>query len=345
MSTATVPLRAEERQLNLVLALRGTQRGLSAVDIVTTVEGYDPEGGMSARRKFERDKNDLRDIGIPLVVTERGGQPVYRIDEDAYVLPDVVFSPAHLRAIDMAVEAWQEGSAPVLARHALMKLRAVSSELSPPQDGSAHAPADTRAWPISITLDAPDPLQILARAIDERSVVAFDYVSVSSSSTRTRTVEPHRLWLSHGQWYLDGVDRGVEQTRTFRLSRLTGHVELLGAPGAFDRPELPSAQCAWLALAPGRGLALRHQARLHSYAVHHTLPEAVENMAVPPDYDVIALEYDDVVECAGRLAGMGEGVLVLHPPSLRQAVMAHLVGASGIGEATEEECHGASAFT
>ena len=84
MTTPAIP--AEEREINLLLALRNTAEGLTAAEIIKRVSGYNPAGGGSARRMFERDKDILRQIGVPLRASGTGDQCRYRIEEEDYAL-------------------------------------------------------------------------------------------------------------------------------------------------------------------------------------------------------------------------------------------------------------------
>ena len=53
--------------MNLVIALLSTRSYLSAEQIRANVTGYqDPPTDEAFSRMFERDKNELRDLGIPL---------------------------------------------------------------------------------------------------------------------------------------------------------------------------------------------------------------------------------------------------------------------------------------
>lgn len=123
MTTSAIP--AEEREVNLLLALRNTAGGLTAAEIIKRVSGYNPAGGGSARRMFERDKDVLRQIGVPLRASGAGEQCRYRIEEEDYALAPLRLDAAQTAALDLAASAWRDGSLPVAARRALTKLRAV----------------------------------------------------------------------------------------------------------------------------------------------------------------------------------------------------------------------------
>src|SRR3712207_7294903 len=63
--------RRAERLVNLVIALLGTRQFLTAARIRATVPGYEPDDGTERadeafKRMFERDKAELREIGVPL---------------------------------------------------------------------------------------------------------------------------------------------------------------------------------------------------------------------------------------------------------------------------------------
>ena len=86
---------------------------------------------------FERDKEELRDMGVPL---ETGGNDAwfddevgYRVDRAAYALPEVSFDPDELAVLGLASRVWQQASLAAPASRALLKLKAAGVE---PDDGS-----------------------------------------------------------------------------------------------------------------------------------------------------------------------------------------------------------------
>lgn len=100
MTTPAIP--AEEREINLLLALRNTAEGLTAAEIIKRVSGYNPAGGGSARRMFERDKDILRQIGVPLRASGTGDQCRYRVEEEDYALAPLRLDAAQTAALDLA---------------------------------------------------------------------------------------------------------------------------------------------------------------------------------------------------------------------------------------------------
>ena len=347
VSTSASQVPAEERQVNLLLALRHTSTGMSATEVITRVYGYDPDGADRSRRMFERDKDVLRSIGVPVVVTGQGTEARYRVDEDDYVLPPLRLEAADVAALELAASAWREGSLPVAARHALTKLLAVAKPRS-----KAQVVPD-----LSVDLSGQDVPAVLPTAVEERRLVAFDYLSARSGTVRRRLVEPYRLRLSEGAWYLDARDttlpssppgpatddsagtagsagnKADDALRSFRLARVRGPVEVVSAPGAFTVPtvlgDAPAATgTAVLALAPGRALALRARAREVLTAPARRPPQG---------WDVLALDYEEPMVLAGALAALADAVVVLEPEPLRQAVLEHLRGAAALAGTADEE--------
>jgi proteasome accessory factor B len=220
-----------ERLLNLTALLIETPRPLSATEIRHRMEGY-PADGVAFRQAFERDKRDLREMGIPLVVeTVPGVMPAvdgYRIPKDRYYLADPGLDPDELAALHLAASVVRlEGSA---ADEGLAKLGASSGQ----GNGNGNGGLGPLAPP-DVALDlAAVPgrsyLGALFGAVVDRRPVRFTY------RDRLRDVDPWRLDFQRGRWYLTAYDHGRADERVFRLDRIAGEVEVLDGP-AFLRPE------------------------------------------------------------------------------------------------------------
>jgi proteasome accessory factor B len=207
-----------ERLLNLTALLIETPRPLSALEIRERMEGY-PDDQVAFRQAFERDKRDLREMGIPLSVeTVPGVMPAvdgYRIPKDRYYLADPGLTPDELAALHLAAEVVRlEGGA---ADEGLAKLGAV--------DGPEPAPPDADL----AALPGRDDLGALFGAVIDRRPVRFTY------RDQARKVDPYRLDFQRGRWYLTGFDHGRDDERVYRLDRIAGEVEVLEGP-AFQRP-------------------------------------------------------------------------------------------------------------
>ena len=142
--------------MSLLLTLRNTTAGLSAEELVASVPGYglaDPSTNpLSARRKFERDKDTLRELGIDVTTTGRPEEPRYRVIEEDYTLPALHLSAEQAACLSLAASAWRDGDLPATARRALTKLRAVSEDrpgAAPPACRSSPRTCPVRRFPRS----------------------------------------------------------------------------------------------------------------------------------------------------------------------------------------------------
>jgi proteasome accessory factor B len=217
-----------ERLLNLTALLVDTPRPLSAQAIHDRMEGY-PAEQVAFRQAFERDKRDLRELGIPLVVeTVPGTLPAvdgYRIPKDRFYLADPGLEPDELAALHLAASAVRlEGAA---AEEGLAKLAAMPGrhDPAPPGDVDSHDPAlDVTALPAQSDVGA------LFGAVVDRRPVRFTY------RDEERTVDPYRLDFQRGRWYLTGFDHHRGGERLFRLDRIAGDVVVLDDAPPFERP-------------------------------------------------------------------------------------------------------------
>lgn len=211
-----------DRLLNLVAALIDTTVPLTAEDIRERVPGYSQDSDDAFHRSFERDKDDLRELGIPIetVTVEHLEQPraAYTILRDRYELADPGLEPDELAALHLAATTVQaEGLDPDEAEEGLRKLGGLSGEA--PSDGT----------PLG-ALPVPTQLIDLFAATLERRVVGFDYAGTP------RQVEPYRLQFERGRWYLSGHDLVRDAHRSFRVDRIDGTVTA-GPAEAFERPD------------------------------------------------------------------------------------------------------------
>lgn len=209
-----------------MIALRETRRPLRAAEIRARVAGYGQPDAETFRRMFERDKADLREMGVPIETAPLGrfdDRLGYRIDPSRYDLPELCLEPAELAALAIAVQATG------LADEAGSGLLKLAVDAGDPDAARLHGEA-----PIEVELDAPHR-GVLMEAQLVRHVVRFTYAPPGRASIR-RTVDPHALVHRRGRWYLVGHDHDRSARRAFRLDRITGAVKLIGEPGAFDPP-------------------------------------------------------------------------------------------------------------
>jgi len=199
-----------ERLLNLTALLLDTERPISAESIHDQIQSY-PRELASFRRAFERDKDELRSMGIPVRVEKvPGTMPAidgYRIPREEYALRDPGLDRDELAALHLAASAVQVEGLP--ATEGLLKLGGIVADPSGADLGVRIAP-----------LPADPNLSVLFAAVAARTPVAFRYHG------EERTVHPFRLEFQRGRWYLTGFDRLRDAERNYRLDRIEGLVEL-----------------------------------------------------------------------------------------------------------------------
>ncbi|HVV14789.1 helix-turn-helix transcriptional regulator [Amycolatopsis sp.] len=323
MSTARA-----ERLVNLVLALLSTRQYLSADRIRGIVPGYaDAASDDAFSRMFERDKTELRELGIPLEIGRNSvfdSTDGYRIARRDYELGEIELAPDEAAAVGLAVRLWDSPELTGQAQGALVKLRAAGVDV----DHTAPPVVESRVR----TEPAFSPL---LAAVQNRQAVRFDYRRSSSPERLTRTLEPWGVVSWRARWYVVGHDRDRGAPRCFRLSRVVGEVRPVGKTGEVQPPEnvnllefvagsggsdpAPVAT-ARLWIADRRAAGVRRRARLTG----RLTVDGVEG-------DLAELELYYPESAADWIAGHGPDVLVLEPEVLAKAVRErlHAVAAQG----------------
>ncbi len=315
-----------ERLLNLVIALLHTPGRMTKEQVRASVAGYgDASSDEAFERMFERDKDTLRELGVPVLTvtgSTHGDDVGYRIDRAAYALPPIQLSPAELGVVCVAAQFWQDRAARTDATRGLTKLRAVGTA---PEEGDllAGLAPQVQAGGAAFTP--------LLDAIQGRRVVRFTYRAASTGEVLDREVEPWRLLARSGGWVLVGRDRRRAAARSFRLARIEGSVSTVGGPWAFPAPdpdEVDRAVRSWdseslrtavLAVLPERAEALRARAATVSDG--------------PAGRDLVEVAYTSTRQLAAELVGYGEAVLVVGPDRLRDQVLTMLDRAARLDDA------------
>jgi proteasome accessory factor B len=207
-----------ERLLNLLALLLDTGHPLSAEEIREQIPGYSDDP-VAFRRTFERDKAELRDMGVPVSVERIPGteppQDGYRVDRRASAGQDPQLEPDELAALYLAANMVRVGDLP--GSDPFWKLGG-----SPTAPGGGAEDEDV----VGIPGDPNLPPLFDATAAGRR--VRFRYRDES------RAVSPHQLAFSRGHWYLWGYDHLRAGVRSYRIDRIDGVVEVLAEPA--DRP-------------------------------------------------------------------------------------------------------------
>jgi proteasome accessory factor B len=312
--------RKTERLLSLVVCLLSTGKYLSAGQIREAVPGY-PESFDAFKRMFERDKDELRELGIPLetgVSATPDEEPGYRIPRQAYGLPEIRLEPDEAAVLGLAARAWRRAELAGAAAGALLKLRAAGID--------AEETTQPGIEPRLQTGEAA--FGPLWEAVRDRRPVSFSHRAAGRSSSQQRQLQPWGVVNRHGRWYVAGLDTDRGETRVFRLSRIDGPVTFRGPAGSVTVPdgtdvrELvrewdadPQPQrTAVLQVRQGAGYGLRRGA------------SAVRPDPQRPGWDLAEVPFSDVGWHSEQLAESGADVVVIEPADLRDAVIGRLKG-------------------
>lgn len=215
-----------ERLMNLALCLLGTRRPLSKRELRGSIEAYLEAGSDDAfNRMFERDKDDLRELGLIIETVENlDGETGYLARRDSNRLPPITLDAEEAAALGLAAKVWQQARLAGAASGALQKLRAAGM----PEAEDAYEVHSALEPRIPVHEAAFEPLMLACR---DRRPVTFDYRKGNAATPEQRQVEPWTLECWRGHWYLAGWDRERGAERVFRLSRITGRVR--SRAGAF----------------------------------------------------------------------------------------------------------------
>jgi proteasome accessory factor B len=307
-----------ERLLSVVVCLLSSQRYLTASQIRDAVPGY-PDSFDAFKRMFERDKDELRELGIPLETGTNNPdeETGYRISRQAYELPEIVLEPDEAAVLGLAARVWRRAELAGAAAGGLLKLRAAGID--------AEETTQPGIEPRLQTGEAA--FGPLWEAVRDARPVSFGYVAAGRTAPQTRNLEPWGVVNRHGRWYVAGFDRDRGEERVFRLSRIEGAVTFTGQPGSVVVPEgtdvhktvrawdatTPSVRSAELRIRSGTGVGLRRR--------------ATSDEPAGDGWDLVRAPFSDAGWYADYIASFGADVVVTEPVDLREAVIRRLKGA------------------
>ena len=231
--------------MNLLITLLVSRGYVTKDKLRELIPDYREASSEDAFEKmFERDKDDLRALGIPI---EIGGfdagfddEHGYRINRDAFELPEISLAPDEAAVLGLAARVWQQAGLAAATSDALLKLRAGGVEI------------DREALDVvrpQVAADEP-AFEPFWQAVSTRSAVRFGYRKAAATTSEERTLQPWGIVSYRSRWYVVGRDVDRDAPRLFRLSRVSGEVELLGEPEAFEVPEGTDLRALTASLAP-----------------------------------------------------------------------------------------------
>jgi proteasome accessory factor B len=295
-----------ERLINLTLALLATKRHLTKSEIFKAVAGYSgsPE---TMERMFERDKDELRSLGIeievkgidPLFEDEQG----YLIRSETFQLRDNEFSKEELLYLTMAANLWHDTALGSDSKAALLKIQSLSG---PIESDAVNTPALRDSESAALLSSAFE-------AVDAEQLIKFGYKG------KDRTAQPFGLFTKDGFWYL--VAREDNEVKSFKLLRIEGKIVKEGKAGSFKKPPefdlikfLSNSRSEQEILA--QVLVRKEQA--------HVLRSKYSTREIDDEWDLMLIPYIYEQEIIETILWYGTNVIVDSPASLRSEVISRL---------------------
>ena len=303
--------------INLLALLVQRSSPLTLKQIRQELAGQYPESDTAARAAFERDKGDLRDLGIPVEMVTLGGdqagEGAYRVTRKSYELEDLGLTPDEQNALQLAMATVRIGAS--FGDEALWKLGG---------ERALNAPSMS----VNIQLDE-ELMATLAKGVVEHRTLHFSY------NGEQRTVDPYGLLARAGYWYLVGFDTLRNDKRTFRVDRIDNKIEVADKD-SFQRPKgfdlLSAVPTEADLLAEGHG-----EDASATVLVDARLAQGVRNQfgkqAVVTEHADGSMEF--AIPCANLTAfrvwlfAMVDHATVLGPPRVRKQVIAWLTEQAG----------------
>jgi len=300
--------RKSERLVNLTIAMLATRRYLTKNEIFRSIEGYEGNDE-SKERMFERDKDDLRSLGIEIEVG--GFDPIfndeagYRIKPENYALNLGEISGSELALLSLAAQAWNGQALNSVAHSALLKLKSIGID------------SDIDSIPMLAPRMASSTNELVnvLEAITAKSAITFTYLSKDLESQK-RFVNPYALASRDGHWYFAGFDSEKGAVRTFRLDRVEGEIlvgkksEVFEIPAGFDLfshlEDATESQIAVLDIRKDKALSLRKSAL---------------SLIDKGEWDQITLSYSDSGVFVDSLLWHLDDVHVIEPQELRDFIV------------------------
>ena len=295
-----------ERLINLTLALLASKRYLSKAEILRNIPGY--EGSPETKeRMFERDKDDLRSLGIqidvnnsdPLFEDEQG----YLIKSESFQFAENEFTKEELLLLTMAANLWHDSAVEMDSQNALLKIQSLSG---PVENDMTTTPTlrITEDWQLLVSIFT---------AVQNKQILEFSYRG------KKRQVNPYGLYSSNGFWYLIAFEINV--IKSFKLVRIEGEVDLFGEKDAFEKPDNFNvgnflkeesnsvSLVSKLQVRKGAALSLRNKFTVKD---------------LDSEWDLMDIPYTNKQELLEMVLWHGTDLKLIEPAALRQLLVANL---------------------
>ena len=312
-----------ERLMNLVICLLVSRGYVPKSRIRQVVGGYGDQAHDAFERMFERDKEELRELGIPIETGSNdpygNEEPGYRIKRQDFELPEIRLEPDEAAVLGLAARVWQHASLAAATSRAVLKLRAAGVET----DTGALAAVEPR---VAVEEPAFWPLW---EAVRDRRPVTFDHRKQPGDPPVRRILQPWSVLSWHGRWYVVGYDVDRAAPRLFRLSRIVGEVAPTGPAGSYDVPPGSEIREAASALTPARQTNLA-RVRVRRGSGYGLRRRSAAEQPWSDGWDLLTVPFADDGVLADEVAGYGADAVLLEPQAVRDRVVARLRSVVGV---------------
>ncbi len=316
--------RKSERLLNLLITLLVSRTYVGKARIREVIEDYRTAGDEAFEKMFERDKEELRSLGVPIEVgyVDRAfeDEPGYRVERSAFELPEIDLEPDEAAVVGLAARVWQHAGLAATTTQALVKLKAAGV-------GVDRAALDV----VQPQLSAEEPaFEAFWDATRTRTEVTFDYRTSTAAEPATRRLRPWGVVSYRGRWYAVGhdVDRG--EPRMFRLSRVQGDVRSTTRPQSYDIPAGTDLRELTQMLAPQRAdrtaVVSVRQGAGHGLRRHARPAPGTEDR---DGWDRLEVDFASAETLADEVLEYGADVVVVEPAEVRDEVVRRLERVAG----------------
>lgn len=301
-----------ERLVNLTMALLGTKRYMTKSEIFRRVSGYSGSGE-TKERMFERDKDDLRTLGIEIEVASHDplfeDEVGYRIRPELFQLREK-FDSEELGLVSLA-----------LGLIADSELGDATYSLNRRINSLAVSPITPEEFRLSEINVIENGLSELLKALSERRTVTFSYRKEGASKGESRRVNPLGLSAWRGSWYLVGEDLDRDDVRVFKLSRISSQIETSGSSNSYVIPADFSIKDYLVMLKPGE-YSVKVKVRRALALNLRNLAESITQL--DDDWDLLNVNFKGIEQALREILWLGPDAVVQEPAELRSAVVASL---------------------
>ena len=320
-----------ERLLNLLITLLVARHYVTKERIRHAIEGYREQGDDAFEKMFERDKEELRSLGVPIEVgavdKAFDDEPGYRIRRGDFELPHLDLAADEAAVVGLAARVWEHAGIASAASDALRKL------------GAAGIEVDREALDVVAAHDHRVRAGLRAVVASHRAPYRGLVRVPATRGRRSRPAPPAALGR---RVVLRTLVRRRPRRRPSRAAPVPALAHLLGRAhrrqvGVVHRPRGHGPPCADARPRAAAGAA-HHGATPRASGAGHALRRrggSVAGDTAPGPggvaWDEVLVEYAETAEMASEVLQHGPDVVVVAPEDLRDVVVTRLRAVTGEG--------------